>query len=116
MFKVEAKAMMRVEKLNPFRHVAAPALAAAALGVVCVAGGRYVWPLGLVPGAIFCVIGTRIAYGNRGAANYLRRREVVPLWGVGTSLGVHRQIEGGLVFLVGIFFVILAITGIAQLV
>jgi hypothetical protein len=72
---------MTLDALNPFRQVAIPALFASVVGVVSLVGGHYLWPLGIVPGVSFCVIGARIAYGHSGAASYLRAREAVPWWG-----------------------------------
>jgi hypothetical protein len=106
---------MILDWLNPFRQLLRPVAIAIALAVVAVAGGRYLWPVAIVPGLIFCVIGARIAYGHRGADDYLRLRASIPWWGSGTSPNVHRQIEGGILCVVGIFLVCLAAAGFAAI-
>ena len=104
-----------LKRFNPFRNTGAPALLSVVIGILCVVGGRYVWPLAVLPGVALCVVGTRIAYGHRGAADYVRWRRLVPGWGLGTSVEAHRQIEGGIIAIFGLFFLILAITGIVDL-
>jgi hypothetical protein len=105
-----------LKRFNPLRHVGAPMLLSAILGIACVAGGRYAWPFAVLPGATICVLGTRIAYDHRGAADYVQSRRMVAWWGVGVSVGTHRQIEGGVIFIFGAFLTILGITGIVHLV
>lgn len=105
-----------LSRFNPFRHTGAPMILSAMVGIACVAGGRYVWPIAFLSGIALCVVGARIAYNHRGAAGYLRWRRLMPGWGTGTSIEVHRQIEGGVVFIFGAFFTVLAVTGIIELV
>ena len=107
---------MSLSRFNPFRHTGAPVILSAVVAIGCVAGGRYAWPIALLPGLALSVVGARIAYNHRGAAGYLRWRRMMPGWGAGTSLDVHRQVEGGVVFIFGVFFMILAVTGIIELV
>jgi hypothetical protein len=87
----------------------------AVVAVVAIAADRYVWPVAVIPGLIFCVLGTRMAYGHRGADAYLRHRSLAPWWGVGTSLNAHRQIEGAVVCVIGVFLLCFAGAGVASI-
>jgi hypothetical protein len=107
--------MKRLSRLNPLHHFAAPAVVAVVVGALCIAGGRYMWPLGVVPGLILCVLGGRIAYGHRSEAFFTTMRGVIP-WGVGMPERVQRQIGGATVFVFGLFFLAIAATGVAELV
>jgi hypothetical protein len=64
---------------------------------------------------ILAVLGTRIAYGHHGEAFFATMRDVFPR-GIGMAVRVQRQIAGATVFTLGIFFLAIAATGIADLV
>ena len=106
---------MALGALNPFRHGTIPALASVVLTIVAFAGGHYLWPIAVVPGVTLCVLGTRIAYAHRGAADFYQYREMVPWWGVGLSVETHRQIEGAVICVFGLFLIGMAAAGVARL-
>jgi hypothetical protein len=103
-----------LRQLNPFRNTGVPAVACVVVGAVCIAAGPDAWILGFLPGLGFCVIGTRIAYGHRGADRYLDVRASVPLWGIGLSRQTHRQIEGAVVAVIGLFLLGMGAAGVAH--
>jgi hypothetical protein len=54
-----------MRRFNPLRRVGPPALLGVVLGVGALSGGHRLWPVGVVPGVIFSVLGVRIAYDRR---------------------------------------------------
>jgi hypothetical protein len=69
----------------------------------------------VIPGAIFVVLGARIAYDDRLAAGAERIRSSQP-WNAGLPLGAYRQISGAVIAVVGIFFLAMAAAGAYRLV
>jgi hypothetical protein len=104
---------MAQDWLNPFRSTGRPALAGAVLGLFAVAGGRYLLPLAVFPGFVFCVLGAKIACAPANADEYLVTRRVTRWRGRPMSLSLSRQTAAGAVIIVGVVFLCLAAAGIA---
>jgi hypothetical protein len=103
-----------MRRFNPLSRVGPPALLGVILGVAAVSGGHRLWPLGIVPGVIFCVLGVRIGYDPGLARGADQIREATP-WNAWTPAWYYRQANGAVVAIFGLFFIGLGAIGIAKL-
>jgi len=104
-----------IRKLDPFRHFVGPAALAIVIAAVSLSGSAYARSLDVIPGAILCVLGTRVAYGHQVERLVGTTRNAFPS-GMGMPPGLQRQIGGATIATAGIFFLAIAATGIADLV
>jgi hypothetical protein len=103
-----------MRRFNPLRRVGPPALLGVVLGVVALSGGHRLWPVGVVPGVIFSVLGVRIAYDRRLARGADQIREATA-WNAWTPAWYFRQVNGAVIAIFGLFFLGLGAAGIAKL-